>query len=114
MGIDAFDRERFALYAGDAGLGATAGDVLQALAVAEDLVQIAHRTLVRVYLVAEFGPVRPRVLDLFFYFGRLVAQKNGVAIGLRHLALVGAQQLGRRRQEKVGLGENRLDLKVVE
>ena len=82
MGIHALHGQRFALHAGNGGLGATMSDVSQAFGIAENLVQVAHRTAVRASPVSELGPVCDAVLDFLFDFFRFIAQQDGVAVRL--------------------------------
>src|SRR5579859_2692422 len=112
--IHTLDGQRFALHTSDRRLRAAASDVLQALFIAEDLVQIPHRTRARIAFIRQLRPVRDAVLDLLLDHRRLIAQQDRVPIRLRHLALVGAQQLGRGRKQRLRFGEDRLVVKLIE
>src|SRR6266446_1645525 len=99
----------------DADGAAAVGDELQVGLRREDLVQVEHRAHVRVPRIraALARGVRHHRAHLGADRLRRVGQLDVVAVGLRHLAAVGARYLGNLRQLDVGLGED-LAERVVE
>ncbi len=100
----------FALDAADAGGAAAFIHLRHRLRRAEDLVQIAHRTLIG---IAGIGAAHARRighhrLQLLPQRSFRLAQQNGVAVRLRHLAAIGAGKLRRRRQQRLRLGKDEL------
>src|SRR5581483_11241400 len=76
--------------------------------------QIAHRANVGIAGIgaADARGVRDHGLQLGAYFGFGIAEENAVAVGLRHLAAVGAGKLGGGREQRLGLGEDVVAVRI--
>src|SRR5580700_1795640 len=84
-------------------------------AVAEDLVQIAHRTHIRIPRIRppHSRRVRDHRLQFLPHHRLRISQQDGVAIRLRHLAAVRARQLRRPRQQDLWLRKDISTLSVI-
>src|SRR5213082_2945509 len=106
---DPVDQRLLAVQATDAGAAATLVHPLARGLVGVELVQVPHRTLLRVARVGaphacRIGLHSARLLhDLI----GLLAQPDGVAVGLGHLAPVETRDLRRRGEQRLRLGQDR-------
>src|SRR5947207_2759738 len=106
---DLVDQRLLAVQATDAGAAATLVHPLARGLVAVDLVQVPHRTLFRVARVG--APHACRIglhgTQLLHDLIGLLAQSDGVAVGLGHLASVEPRDLRRRGEHRLRLGQDR-------
>src|SRR5579872_3834601 len=113
---DALDHRLFALEAADAGAAAAGARPLARRLVGIDLVQIPDRAFVG---IAGIGAAHARRVglhgpELLHHGVGIFAQADGVAVGLRHLAAVESRHLRRRREHRLGLGQDGDALAVQE
>ena len=100
-------RPAFALDAADAGAAAPGINLLHGVLGAEDFVQIAHRAFIRIAGIDPPHPCRvghhglQLLPDLVFR----LTQQNVIVVTLGHLAPIGARQLGRGREQRLGFGK---------
>ncbi len=107
-GDDSVGGPAFAFDAADAGGRAAFVDFRQGFLGREDFVQVANGAFVGVAGVgaADAGGVGDHGLELGANFGLGVAEEDGVAVALGHLAAVGAGEFGRWGEEDLGFGED--------
>ena len=107
-----------ALDAADARGSATLIDLGHGFFRAEDLVQIADRAHVGIagIAAAHARRVGHHRLELLPDHGLRIGEQDGVAVGLRHLAAVGAGKLRRGSQQRLWFGKDgrRLAVELVE
>src|SRR5579864_2374075 len=113
---DTLDHRLFALEAADAGAAAAGARPLARRLVGIDLVQIPYGALVG---IARIGAAHARRvglhgLELLHHGVGILAQADGVAVGLGHLAAVESRHLRRRREHRLGLGQDGDALAVQE
>src|SRR2546429_7400759 len=106
---DPVDQRLLAVQATDAGAAATLVHPLARGLVGVELVQVPHRTLLRVARVG--APHACRIglhsAQLLHDLIGLLAQPDGVAVGLGHLAPVETRDLRRRGEQRLRLGQDR-------
>src|SRR6266480_2975844 len=106
---DPVDHRLLAFQAADAGAAATLVHPPAGALVGIDLVQVPHRTLLR---VARIGAPHARRIglhgtQLLHDLLGLLAQPDGVAVGLRHLAPIEPRDLRRRGEQHLRLRQDR-------
>ena len=106
----------FAFDASDTRRTAALVDLGQRFRRGEDLVQVAHRALVGIagIVAADARRIGDHGLQLLANHRLGIAQQDGVAVALRHLAAIGAGQLGRGREQDLGLGQHFAAVELVE
>ena len=108
FGLDGVDDRLLAVQAADAGRGAAFPHPLAGLVVRVDQVELPDRADVRIAGVgaAHAGGVGRHGADLLLHLLQRLAQPDGVAVGLGHLAAIEAGHPGRLGQQRLGLGQD--------
>jgi competence protein ComEC len=102
-----FHEQLLAVPAAPGGLAAALADLRQPGRIGQQLVigiEVALLGIARVLAARPLG-AGEHAHDLFLHGPRFLGQADGIAVALAHLAAVQARQLGIRRKQGLGLGE---------